>query len=203
MLIGCAVIEPICLAELRAMVERGVVASAILLPQTGRFTVHVRAGRYEYVLASRGGRIRQFAAYADAVGVLGRIGLVPQSIDMPGYHSDEESSPCAAANGYRSSPIEASFDYGAWVRAEVSETLRQVDAGTMTMVPHEEAWARLRKEAEVLMAERDSRRHRVGCRGHANGSFFPCPISPSSGGMATTPSFFECFQPPGLSDPDA
>ncbi|EQD55251.1 hypothetical protein B1A_09118 [mine drainage metagenome] len=138
------------LATLRHLVEANSVRGASIVGEKGGWSVAVRFGQAERVLAGKDGVPRLFVKVDAAVKQLLGIGLV--SFEVHG--SDYEAAKLRASRPDRSAAMKEANEYGRWLKAEVGHTAQRVANGEAKLFTQAQAEARGAKKRGELLKRR-------------------------------------------------
>jgi hypothetical protein len=135
------------LATLRHLIEASAIVGVSIVGVKGGWSVNVRYGHSEHVLAGTDGIPRLFAKLDTAAKQLLGLGLV--AFDVRGGHYTQAK--LRPARPDRSVAMKEANDYGRWLRSEVEHTALRVANGEAVLLTQEQADARgASKRAELL-----------------------------------------------------
>lgn len=134
------------LSTLRDLAASASVRSVAIVGERGGWTVSVRHGRAERILAGKNGEPRRFAKLDTAAKQLLDLGL--STFEVKGAHY--QTAALRPGRPDRAAAMKAANAYGRWLKAEVAHTAARVANGEATLFTQAQAEARgAAKRAEL------------------------------------------------------
>jgi hypothetical protein len=139
---------PITHRIVKQLVELGAVRGVRVTGQAGGWSVLVRFGRVERILATqRSGHVRVFRNFKTLVRYLSGLGLSCFDVDASNFETGPITRPARPDRKAALKRVHAAAEHDAWFRAQVQEGLMDLEEGrVVTEEAHTKAWA-LRRAA--------------------------------------------------------